>query len=94
MFGFQHTMNGISRTEQENSLLRTRLYSRLLQVRGPQNLKIVYPALQKRLETVLLQQFEKGNPNVDGSVSIRLAPAIRTMSSRLMAQLFFGKDAG
>jgi hypothetical protein len=29
-----------------------------------------------------------------GSLSIRLAPTIRTMSSRLMAQLFFGENAG
>lgn len=31
---------------------------------------------------------------VVGSISIRLAPTIRTMSSRLMAQLFFGETAG
>ncbi|QKX59174.1 uncharacterized protein TRUGW13939_06306 [Talaromyces rugulosus] len=93
MFGFQHTMNGISHTEQETSLLRTRLYSRLLQVRGPTNLKVIYPTLQKQLETVLLQQLEKGKLNADGSLSIRLAPTIRTMSSRLMAQLFFGENA-
>lgn len=68
MFGFQHTMNGISRTEQENSLLRTRLYSRLLQVRGPANLKVIYPKLQKQLGNVLLQQLEKGKLNVDGTL--------------------------
>jgi hypothetical protein len=66
MFGFQHTMNGISRTEQEASLHRTRLYSRLLQIRGPANLKVIYPTLQKQLETVLLQQLEKGKLNADG----------------------------
>ncbi|CRG90582.1 7-alpha-hydroxycholest-4-en-3-one 12-alpha-hydroxylase [Talaromyces islandicus] len=93
IFGFQHTMNGISRTEQENNLLRTRLYSRLLQVRGPANLKVIYPALQKQLGSVLLQQLEKGKLKIDGSISIRLAPTIRTISSRLMAQLFFGENA-
>ncbi|KAH8696089.1 cytochrome P450 [Talaromyces proteolyticus] len=91
MFGFKLTMNGI--THNEVNVLRTRLYSRLLQNRGPSNLAALYPYLQKRLETVLDQQLQKGIVKSDGPVSIALAPSVRTISSKLMALIFFGDKA-
>jgi len=60
MFGFKHTMNGIDHNSPANRLVRTRLYSRLLQVNGPIYLENLFPFLKQKLDKTLQAELNKG----------------------------------
>jgi hypothetical protein len=61
MFGFKHTMNNLEHNTNDHKVIRTRLYSRLLQVNGPVHLQALYPHLLAQLEHSLTGElFKKG----------------------------------
>jgi len=91
MFGFKHTMNGIDHNSPANRLVRTRLYSRLLQVNGPIYLENLFPFLKQKLDKTLQAELNKGK-KVEGGLSIPVASTARRLSSKLMAVVFYGDD--
>lgn len=57
MFGFKHNMNKYEHNTDDHKLVRTRLFSRVLQVNGPAHLQALYPHLMSRLSEGLLEEF-------------------------------------
>ncbi|KAI0853766.1 cytochrome P450 [Daldinia vernicosa] len=60
MFGFKHTMNKLEHNTSNNKVIRTRLYSRLLQVNGPVHLDGLYPHLLNRFDINLERELRGG----------------------------------
>lgn len=60
MFGFKHTMNKLEHNTSDHKVLRTRLYSRVLQVDGPRNLNNLYPYLLAQLGNSLTEELSGG----------------------------------
>lgn len=57
MFGFKHNMNKYEHNTDDHKLVRTRLFSRVLQVNGPAHLQALYPHLISRLHEGLAEEF-------------------------------------
>lgn len=83
MFGFKHTMNKYSHNDNEHQLTRTRLHSRLLQVKAPAQLEAPYPHLSNQLDSSLQE--------LDDSVCLPAAQTLRRLVSNFMSFVFFGQ---
>ncbi|RAK89103.1 cytochrome P450 [Aspergillus costaricaensis CBS 115574] len=83
LFGFKHTLNGADHNEVNTR--KSRLLSRVLQVRGPNQFEELYPYLLHHLKTIL-----DAGPFSGGTASVRLALFSETILSRLMGAWFFG----
>ncbi|KAK8010137.1 cytochrome P450 [Apiospora arundinis] len=83
MFGFKHTMNKYSHNDNEHQLTRTRLHSRLLQVKAPAQLEALYPHLSNQLDSSLQE--------LSDSVSLPAAQTLRRLVSNFMSFVFFGQ---
>ncbi|XRM44127.1 hypothetical protein ABZX51_007273 [Aspergillus tubingensis] len=83
LFGFKHTLNGADHNEVNTR--KSRLLSRVLQVRGPTQFEELYPYLLHHLKTIL-----DAGPSSGGTASVRLALFSETILSRLMGAWFFG----
>ncbi|PWY75771.1 cytochrome P450 [Aspergillus eucalypticola CBS 122712] len=83
LFGFKHTLNGADHNEVNTR--KSRLLSRVLQVRGPTQFEELYPYLLHHLKTIVDAKISSG-----GTTSIRLALFSETILSRLMGAWFFG----
>ncbi|GAQ45746.1 hypothetical protein AtubIFM55763_004859 [Aspergillus tubingensis] len=83
LFGFKHTLNGADHYEVNTR--KSRLLSRVLQVRGPTQFEELYPYLLHHLKTIL-----DVGPSSGGTASVRLALFSETILSRLMGAWFFG----
>ncbi|KAI1379887.1 putative cytochrome P450 [Hypoxylon crocopeplum] len=90
MFGFKHTMNKFQHNTSEHKVIRTRLYSRMLQVNGPVHLDGLYPCLQSQLLANLDLELQSGRPSKDG-ISLPIAQMTRRLASQLMSVMFFGQ---
>lgn len=92
MFRFEDTM-GIAAQEDQMKTTRTRsrLYARILSVRGPAQLAKLFPHLQNRVQRFLANELSPSRVDPDGSVCVPLAETCRIMSSRLMGMMFFGE---
>ncbi|GLA02508.1 hypothetical protein AnigIFM60653_001981 [Aspergillus niger] len=84
LFGFKHTLNGVDHNEINTR--KSRLLSRVLQVRGPTQFEELYPYLLRNLKTILDAELSSG------ITSIRLALFGETILSRLMGVWFFGEN--
>lgn len=91
MFGFKHTMNKFEHNTVDHKLIRTRLYSRLLQVNGPIHLNALYPHLLARLEVSLTKVLHVGGAS-NGDVSLPIAQTLRQLMSNIMGFMFFGES--
>lgn len=60
MFGFKHTMNKYEHNTNAFRALRTRLFSRVLQVNGPTHLSALYPRLLAQLDISLTKELHNG----------------------------------
>lgn len=60
MFGFKHTMNKYEHNTNAFRALRTRLFSRVLQVNGPTHLSSLYPRLLAQLDSSLTKELQNG----------------------------------
>lgn len=60
MFGFKHTMNKYEHNTNAFRALRTRLFSRVLQVNGPNHLSALYPRLLAQLDSSLTKELHNG----------------------------------
>lgn len=60
MFGFKHTMNKLEHNTSDHKVIRTRLYSRVLQVNGPNHLSSLYPHLLAQLDSSLAKELRSG----------------------------------
>lgn len=60
MFGFKHTMNKFEHNTSDHKVIRTRLYSRLLQINGPAHLNVLYPLLLVRMDSSLKRELHSG----------------------------------
>jgi hypothetical protein len=58
MFGFKHTMNNLDHND--HKVARSRLYGRLLQVKGSAHLAALYPALAARVASSFEAELQKG----------------------------------
>ncbi|KAF2963192.1 hypothetical protein GQX73_g10386 [Xylaria multiplex] len=90
MFGFKHTMDKLEHDTSDHKVIRTRLYSRVLQVMGPDHLKALYPYLLTRLGGKLDELFSHGKTSKDG-ISLPIAQTARQAASSLMSLMFFGE---
>ncbi|KAI0186876.1 cytochrome P450 [Xylaria flabelliformis] len=90
MFGFKHTMDKLEHNTSDHKVIRTRLYSRLLQVMGPDHLNGLYPCLRVRLESNLDKLFNRGSAP-KGGISLPVAHTARHLTSSLMSLMFFGE---
>ncbi|EAT76903.1 hypothetical protein SNOG_15808 [Parastagonospora nodorum SN15] len=89
MFGFKHTLNGFNHNEVAG--VKSRLMGRLIQVQGVSNLPKIFPYLNKRLQQSLDEQIALAKRRPDG-VTLPVASTVRTVTSRVMAVLFFGEQ--
>lgn len=89
MFGFKHTLNNFNHNEIAG--VKSRLLGRLIQVQGVNNLPKIFPYLNKRVQQSLDEQVALDKRLKDG-VSLSVASTIRTVTSRVMAVLFFGEQ--
>ncbi|KAI1471052.1 cytochrome P450 [Daldinia caldariorum] len=89
MFGFKHTMNKLEHNTSNHKVIRTRLYSRILQVNGPIHLAALYPRLVNQFDASLAKELQEGRI-LDGSVSLPIADTARRLVSKLMSLMFFG----
>ncbi|KAI1800744.1 cytochrome P450 [Daldinia bambusicola] len=89
MFGFKHTMNKLEHNPSNHKVIRTRLYSRLLQVNGPVHLAALYPHLLDQFDSSLAKEFQNGRI-LDGGISLPIAETARRLVSKLMSLMFFG----
>ncbi|TGJ78201.1 hypothetical protein E0Z10_g10558 [Xylaria hypoxylon] len=90
MFGFKHTMDKLEHNTSDHKVIRTRLYSRVLQVMGPDHLNALYPYLLTRLKSNLDEQFRRGFIS-KGCISLPIAQTARQVASSLMGLMFFGE---
>ncbi|KAK2615929.1 hypothetical protein N8I77_002650 [Diaporthe amygdali] len=60
MFGFKHTMNKYEHNTNAYRVIRTRLFSRVLQVNGPNHLSALYPRLLAQLDSSLAKELHNG----------------------------------
>ncbi|KAI2784134.1 cytochrome P450 [Daldinia loculata] len=90
MFGFKHTMNKLEHNTSNNKVIRTRLYSRLLQVNGPVHLDALYPYLLNQLD-ISLERELRGGRVFNGGISLPIAQTARRLVSKLMSLMFFGE---
>lgn len=60
MFGFKHNMNKYEHNTNAYRALRTRLFSRVLQVNGPTHLSALYPRLLAQLDSSLAKELHNG----------------------------------
>ncbi|KAH9988480.1 cytochrome P450 [Xylariaceae sp. FL0662B] len=90
MFETKHTMNKLEHNTSDHKVIRTRLYSRLLQVNGPFYLSALYPKLLTLADHCLLKELESGRV-LEGGVSLLSAQTARNMASKLMSFMFFGE---
>lgn len=60
MFGFKHTMNKYEHNTNAYRVIRTRLFSRVLQVNGPNHLSALYPCLLAQLDSSLTKELHNG----------------------------------
>jgi hypothetical protein len=56
----------------DHKVLRTRLYSRLLQVNGPAQLQQLFPHVEKRLQTKLGLELGQGRRHSNGEFAWRV----------------------
>ncbi|RDH30319.1 cytochrome P450 [Aspergillus welwitschiae] len=89
LFGFKHTLNGVDHNEINTR--KSRLLSRVLQVRGPTQFEGLYPYLLRNLKAVLDADLSSADMQ-RGITSIRLALFGETILSRLMGVWFFGEN--
>ncbi|EED20038.1 cytochrome P450, putative [Talaromyces stipitatus ATCC 10500] len=92
MFGFKHTMNKFNHTEV--NIIKSRLFGRVLNVNGPNQVARLYPVLQKRLSSFLKDELEVLDTPDSRTTVIPLASTAKVLSSRLMAVTFFGENLG
>ncbi|KAI0904222.1 cytochrome P450 [Ustulina deusta] len=90
MFGFKHTMDKLEHNTSDHKVIRTRLYSRVLQVMGPDHLNFLYPYLLARLDNNLDKVFRHGFVSKD-RISLAVAQTARQLASNLMGLMFFGE---
>ncbi|KAI0410100.1 cytochrome P450 [Xylaria palmicola] len=90
MFGFKHTMDKLEHNTSDHKVIRTRLYSRVLQVMGPDHLNSLYPHLVIRLKTDLDKLMRHESSSQDG-ISLPVARTARQLASRMMSLIFFGE---
>ncbi|KAI0410415.1 putative cytochrome P450 [Xylaria grammica] len=90
MFGFKHTMDKLEHNTSDHKVIRTRLYSRVLQVMGPDHLNSLYPHLLVRLNTDLDKLLRHGASSQDG-ISLPVAQTARQLASSMMSLMFFGE---
>lgn len=55
-------MNKLQHNTSEHKVIRTRLYSRMLQVNGPNHLKSLFPHLVAQLDSSLTKELHHGHP--------------------------------
>ncbi|OTB13472.1 hypothetical protein K445DRAFT_304233 [Daldinia sp. EC12] len=89
MFGFKHTMNKLEHNTSNNKVIRTRLYSRILQVNGPVHLAALYPHLLNQFNNNLSKELQNGR-DFNGGISLPIADTARRLVSKLMSLMFFG----
>ncbi|KAK6955952.1 hypothetical protein Daesc_003599 [Daldinia eschscholtzii] len=89
MFGFKHTMNKLEHNTSNNKVIRTRLYSRILQVNGPVHLAALYPHLLNQFNNNLSRELQNGR-DFNGGISLPIADTARRLVSKLMSLMFFG----
>ncbi|KAJ3571855.1 hypothetical protein NPX13_g5235 [Xylaria arbuscula] len=90
MFGFKHTMDKLEHNTSDHKVIRTRLYSRVLQVMGPDHLNSLYPNLVDHLKNDLNRVLRHGASPKDG-ISLPVAQTARQLASGLMSLMFFGE---
>jgi hypothetical protein len=90
MFGMKHTLN--NHEGQDTAVARSRFSSRLVHINGVSNLPRLYPALHRRLEMLLEKELNKSPRKPDGSISIQLAPMMRTLAAGVMGVIFVGEN--
>jgi hypothetical protein len=88
MFGFKHTLKNFNHNEVAQ--VKSRLLGRLIQVQGVNHLPKVFPYLVKRVEQSLDEQVGLGKASPNG-ISLPVACTVRTITSQVMAVLFFGE---
>ncbi|PYH88578.1 cytochrome P450 [Aspergillus ellipticus CBS 707.79] len=91
MFGFKYTLNGLNHSEINTR--KSRLYSRVLQVRGPTQFQELYPYLDRNLRAFMdLERLSSSAMGPEGTISIQLASFSERLLSRLMSAWFFGEN--
>lgn len=60
MFGFKHTLNNFNHNELNSQ--KSRLFSRLIQVNGVQNLPKLFPHVEKRVAESLNELLSRAKP--------------------------------
>ncbi|PWY93005.1 putative cytochrome P450 [Aspergillus sclerotioniger CBS 115572] len=92
MFSFKHTIKVAHQYEIKTMRTRSRLYSLILNVRGPAQLAKLHPYIQNRLERFLDNELSPVRVEPDGSLCLPLAQTCRVMASRMMGVIFFGEE--
>ncbi|KAL4770178.1 cytochrome P450 [Aspergillus nidulans var. acristatus] len=86
MFGFKHTLNNLDHNEINTR--KSRLFSRVLQVRVPAQFRELYPCLYRHLRAFLDMELQAE----EGTASARIASLSERLLSRLMGVWFFGEN--
>ncbi|KAL4738245.1 cytochrome P450 [Aspergillus similis] len=84
MFGFKHTLNNLD--QNEINTRKSRLFSRVLQVRVPAQFQELYPCLYHNLRAFLDMELQ-----AEGTASVKLASLSERLLLRLMGVWFFGE---
>ncbi|KAL4816098.1 cytochrome P450 [Aspergillus spinulosporus] len=103
MFGFRHTLNNLDHNEINTR--KSRLFSRVLQVRVPAQFRELYPCLYRNLKAFLDMEIQAGGTlalalstvsnlgvEQEGIASAGLASLSERLLSRLMGVWFFGEN--
>ncbi|OAG09463.1 cytochrome P450, partial [Paraphaeosphaeria sporulosa] len=88
MFGFKHTLGNFDHNELNSQ--KSRFFSRLIHIKGSQNLPHLFPHVEKRVIESLDELLAGAKPAARG-VTLPIAETVRTMASRAMCVMFFGE---
>ncbi|KAJ2985551.1 hypothetical protein NUW58_g5466 [Xylaria curta] len=83
-------MDKLEHNTSDHKVIRTRLYSRVLQVMGPDHLNALYPHLLTHLNGKLDELLSHGSIS-KGGISLPMAQTARKVASSLMSLMFFGE---